>query len=197
VPRFGSCYSPTMPGTIRKELVHFNTAGHAHALTFSCRHRMPLLAKDRSRLWMVGSLKRACDRHDFECLAFVVMPEHVHTIVAPRSDQYDISKFLQSVKQSVSLQAKRWLRENNPMWLRHLTFIDGNGQTRFRFWQQGGGYDRNVFDPATLVTTIQYIHNNPVRRGLVTNPCDWRWSSAEWYECGCRGSIFDDSLADE
>ena len=28
---------------------------------------------------------------------------------------------------------------------------------------------------------IEYIHHNPVRRGLVGNPTDWLWSSAGWY----------------
>ena len=52
---------------------------------------------------------------------------------------------------------------------------------RFRFWQMGGGYDRNVRDEAELFEKIGYIHNNPVQRGLVGSPLDWRWSSARWY----------------
>lgn len=51
----------------------------------------------------------------------------------------------------------------------------------FRFWQAGGGYDRNVGDESTLRTMIDYIHQNPVRRGLVDRPEDWIWSSARWY----------------
>jgi len=29
---------------------------------------------------------------------------------------------------------------------------------------------------------IDYIHGNPIRRGLVIRPEDWKWSSADWYE---------------
>jgi putative transposase len=57
-----------------------------------------------------------------------------------------------------------------------------NGELHYRFWQRGGGYDRNITDPATLRTMIEYIHNNPVRRGLVRYPADWPWSSARFYE---------------
>ena len=39
-----------------------------------------------------------------------------------------------------------------------------NGEVHYRFWQRGGGYDRNITDPATLRVMIEYIHNNPVRR---------------------------------
>jgi hypothetical protein len=34
---------------------------------------------------------------------------------------------------------------------------------------------------AELEEKISYIHHNPVQRELVTNPLDWKWSSARWY----------------
>jgi hypothetical protein len=51
-------------------------------------------------------------------------------------------------------------------------------------WQRGG-YDRNVTDPATLRTMIDYIHQNPVRRGLVQRATDWPWPSARF----CEGAL--------
>lgn len=51
-----------------------------------------------------------------------------------------------------------------------------------RFWQRGGGYDRNIVTDHKLVEKIHYIHNNPVQRGLVDQPTDWKWSSARFYE---------------
>jgi|GEM_PF-6226249 len=50
--------------------------------------------------------------------------------------------------------------------------------TTFRFWQKGPGYDRNISEPGTLQATIEYIHKNPVRRGLCQAATDWKWSSA-------------------
>ena len=52
----------------------------------------------------------------------------------------------------------------------------------FRFWQPGGGFDHNVFREKTLPAIIEYIHANPVRRGLVAQPTDWAWSSARFWE---------------
>ena len=46
------------------------------------------------------------------------------------------------------------------------------------YWQCGGGYDWNIEEPGTLRTIIDYVHLNPVRRGLVARATDWRWSSA-------------------
>ena len=49
------------------------------------------------------------------------------------------------------------------------------------FWQPGGGYDRNITSTEALRAMIDYIHANPVRRGLVARVEDWEWSSARWY----------------
>ena len=52
----------------------------------------------------------------------------------------------------------------------------------FRFWQPGGGFDPNAFREKTVPAVIDYIHANPVRRGLVAQPTDWEWSSARFWE---------------
>ena len=56
-----------------------------------------------------------------------------------------------------------------------------NGKIHHRFCQRGGGYDRNVVEPATVFQQIEYMHNNPVRRGLCQKPEDWFWSGAAYY----------------
>ena len=50
-----------------------------------------------------------------------------------------------------------------------------------RFWQPGGGNDRDIARTATLRSMIEYLHANPVRRGLVAKVENWEWSSARWY----------------
>ena len=171
--------------------MHFNNAGEAHALTFSCHNRVPLLDKDRCRVWLLNAFAQACDRHAMQCLAWVIMPEHAHILVLPKDTGYDISRFLQSVKQPVSIRAKRWLTEYDSAWLEKLSHTDAQGKVRFRFWLQGGGYDRNIRSDKALRQTIAYIHNNPVRRNFAQEPTAWLWSSARWYAEGCTGSIFE------
>jgi len=48
----------------------------------------------------------------------------------------------------------------------------------FRFWQIGGGYDRNLWTAKAVRSSIKYIEANPVRKELVKKPEDWKWSSA-------------------
>ena len=168
----------------RKRCVRYNIPGHAHELTFSCYRRKPFLTCERTCSYLVHAIMRASELHEFDVTAYVFMPEHVHLLIIPRPEQYSISDILQSIKQSVARRALNYLRKNDPEGLCQLA--TGQKHTRYRFWQDGGGYDRNVTTRDTLLTIVPYIHNNPVRRGLVKAATDWKWSSArDWAGNGC------------
>jgi putative transposase len=50
-------------------------------------------------------------------------------------------------------------------------------------------YDFNVFSDKKLTEKIHYIHRNPLRRGLVDRPEDWKWSSFRFYASGESGPV--------
>jgi putative transposase len=79
------------------------------------------------------------------------------------------------------------LEEREPAWLPRITRRRGQKVERL-FWQSGGGYDRNLDQPSTLLGNIDYIHMNPVRRGLAQSATDWKWSSARWF-AGRKGTL--------
>ena len=158
-----------------------NTPGDAHELTFTCYHRHAFLKADRTCLWLCNSLNKARRSRDFLLWAYVFMPEHVHLVVHPRATPHDMFKILQTIKQPVGSRAIRHLRQHGPHWLPRLAVKAGK-RIRYLFWQPGGGFDRNETEPAAILAMIEYIHNNPVRRGLVARAEDWKWSSAGWIE---------------
>jgi putative transposase len=47
---------------------------------------------------------------------------------------------------------------------------------RYHFWQKGGGYDRNIYEPRAMLGSMDYLHLNPVRKDLVVRAEDWFWS---------------------
>jgi len=85
---------------------------------------------------------------------YVVVPEHVHLSVN-EPEQAPLSSLIQSLKQTV---ARRF------------------GFDGAHFWQRRY-YDFNVWSGRKLIEKLRYIHRNPLRRGLVDKPEDWRWSS--------------------
>jgi hypothetical protein len=56
------------------------------------------------------------------------------------------------------------------------------------FWQPRC-YDRNVRDEKEFAVKLQYLHRNPVKRGLVEDPADWEWSSFRHYALREKGPV--------
>lgn len=163
----------------RKKRRAINEPGHAHFLTFSCWKRWPLLSKNRSRQWMINAIEKMRQSQNVAVWAYVIMPEHVHLLILPRNPNYEMRRILAALKAPVSRAAKEFLQQSdNDEWLAKLTGNHGKRQT-FRFWQPGGGYDSNIWSSLTIEQVIDYIHANPVRRGLAERPTDWVWSSAQ------------------
>ena len=146
----------------RKRCKSYNIPGDAHELTFSCFQRLPLLCKDRSRNWFLDSLDKARRHRNFFVWAYVIMPEHVHVLLWPRDPVYEIALIRTALKVPVQRKALAYLRHNAPGFLERLRDEQPNGEVHYRFWQRGGGYDRNANEPATIRAMIDYIHNNPV-----------------------------------
>ncbi|MGD9854552.1 MAG: transposase [Planctomycetaceae bacterium] len=166
----------------RKRVQHYHEPGDLHELTFSCFRQMKLLTNDLWRGMLAESIDRAMERCRFLLVAFVFMPEHVHLLVDPLEPQPEIDRLLFAIKRPFSYRIKKLLESNNSPLLSRLTIRERPGKTTFRFWQAGPGYDRNVSTERAVLAAIDYIHENPVRRGLVAEARLWRWSSSRWYE---------------
>jgi putative transposase len=131
----------------RKTCRRHNEPGHAHSLTFSCFCQRPFLSKDRARLWLVEAIDRARQIHAFDLWAYVIMPEHVHLLIWPHDAQYSVSRILTSLKRPVTLKALSHVRSSAPAFLSRMEDRQPGGQRHYRFWQRGGGYDRNLTEP--------------------------------------------------
>ena len=176
-------YAPRMNSAYRKRCKRYDVEGDAHCLTFSCFHRLPLLTRDRSCRWVLDALELGREQVKYDLWAYSIMPEHVHVVLLPHLG-VKISQILTTLKQSVSKRALRWLEENGREFLVRLEDVSPNGKRVHRFWQRGGGYDRNLRTVNDIYEKIEYVHANPVRRGLVKNAQEWPWSSSRAWETG-------------
>jgi putative transposase len=162
-----------------KRCRRYNIEGDAHELTFGCYHSKPLLLAEGACNYLVESILSSREKHQFALWAYVFMPDHVHLLIFPKKPGYAISDILLSIKQPVSRKMTNYLRNNNPAGLKSLATCQTHRP--YRFWQKGGGYDRNITKTQTIIDSVHYIHNNPVRRGLVETADQWCYSSAaDW-----------------
>lgn len=155
----------------------YNSPGHAHFLTFSCWRRQPFLLDRETRLVLVQALSEARSRERFDIWAYVLMPEHVHLLIRPVLKSYEMARILRWIKEPVSRRVLSGWRQDDPRRLDAAADATA-GPITHRFWQPGGGFDRNLYSADRIRNAIAYVEWNPVRRGLVPHPLDWEWSSA-------------------
>ena len=165
----------------RKTFLRYHEPGHFHELTFSCYRRRQLLTTDTGRAKLAEIQDAANQAEQMDLVAFVFMQEHVHLLVFPRQEEPDVPRYLGGIKQPFSRWVKQRLIELNSPLLQELTIRERPGKTCFRLWQEGPGYDRNLYSRQAIEAAVEYIHLNPVRRGLCPRAIDWRWSSARYY----------------
>ncbi len=169
------------PPSYSRHRKRYEGEGHARYLTFSCFQNQSLLTPENARLWLVEAIAQAKAKQPFDLWAWVAMPEHVHLLLWPQKE-VKVGAILQSIKQSVTLRAIHFAQTQQPDLLAAMRDLQPNGELAYRFWQRGGGHDRNIFSVAEVHEKINYIHANPVRRGMVDHPQDWRWSSwSAWH----------------
>jgi len=144
------------------------------------------LARDEFKTLLAEALSRALTNHRFELFAFVFMPEHVHLLVQPHAESGSIAALLGAIKRPMSVRARRMLEVSADPLVRAL--MNGKPST-FRFWQQGPGYDSNLRSWEAVGDVIDYIHMNPVRRGLVERPEQYDWSSCRQWSSSGDGAL--------
>ncbi len=158
----------------RKRLKRIENTGTARLLNFSCYLNRPFLGDDRCRQLVIDAIRSTQATHNYDLWAFVIMPTHVHLLIWPRTP---VAELMKSLKQSVSRRAVQHAKSDNPHLLEHM--LDPKGV--HRFWQRGGGFDRNLWNPKAIWEAIDYIHNNPVHAVLCDSPDNWKWSSAAYF----------------
>jgi putative transposase len=88
---------------------------------------------------------------------------------------------LYAIKRPFSYRVKKDLEQLGDPRLADLMVWERPGKQTFRFWQEGPGYDRNITQEDAFINALNYLHDNPVRRGLCASQEEWKWSSWHHY----------------
>ena len=156
-------------------LQRFYGAGHLHFITCSSYRRMPLLRDARKRDQFLALLEQVRKRYRFVVVGYVVMPEHIHVLLS-EPEVGTPSTVMQVLKQRTARALLPKIRKLDARQTRLFADLPG----REPFWQ-ARFYDFNVWADRKKGEKLRYMHENPVKRGLVVAPEDWRWSSCRFY----------------
>lgn len=160
----------------------FTGEGHYHFVTFICKGRRTLLKDEEAKGIIVHILSKLVKERDVNLIGFVIMPEHVHAILGYPDNDDEHSIIMQEIKRRTSRLIRKHLEETNYPEMDKLTTKRGDKKL-LRIWQPKY-YDFNLSSEKKLIEKLGYMHQNPVKRGLVTDATDYKWSSSRHYELG-------------
>lgn len=130
--------------------------GRIFFVTVNLRRPLPSFTEEEFAL-LVSAVEASRRKLGFALCGYVLMPDHWHALIAVKHP-LTISRTLQDIKWH-SARGLNWSRKSaGPVW-------------QHQFW------DRFVRHENEFGHRLAYMHNNPVRRGLVKHPEEWKWSS--------------------
>lgn len=159
--------------------------GQLQFITTSTYRRAPLFLSDRFRRCFVETLARVRQETKFLLIGWVLMPDHFHLLLKPESAE-PTSLIVKRLKGETATRILKRLRENQLYpWCRKMLARlhlppSVHDESHYRAWQRRF-YPFNVYSEKKRLEKLDYMHNNPLKRGLVSSPGEWPWSSWRFY----------------
>jgi putative transposase len=157
----------------------------AYFISFATVYWIDVFTRDEYFSCITDSLDYCRKHKGMEIYAYCVMPSHVHLIF--RSSLNDPSGLIRDFK---GFTAKRLLSEisDNPqesrkewmLWMFERAGKKNSNIKNMQFWQQNN-MPIEIWSLKVFEQKLNYIHNNPVETGFVTDPIDYKYSSARNY----------------
>jgi putative transposase len=139
---------------------------------------------------IIESLKYCTAHKGLHLHAYVIMPTHAHYIVSTEPPEH-LSNILRDFNRYTSQQITELLEEGRQQGILDLFRNAAEEESRgnqYKVWQEGFhpiGIDTGKF----FEEKLEYLHDNPVRKGFVEQPDQWRYSSARNYLLGDHSII--------
>ena len=168
----------------------FSESTGAYFISFATVYWIDVFTRDVYFSIITSSLDYCRKNKGMEIYGYCIMPSHIHLIF--RSAEADPSglirdfkgftsrKMLKTIEQNAQESRREWL-----MWMFEKAGKKNSNVKNQQFWQQNNKpielWSLKVFEQK-----LNYIHNNPVISGFVTDPVDWKYSSARNYATNDR-----------
>ena len=139
------------------KIKRFNLEAHIHFVTSKTKNATQIFSNKNVAQLFVSTLLNCRKRYKFLLFGFVVMPDHFHALIQPDKD-YSISQVMQKIKSLFAYEYRKVSKTNGSIW-------------------QKSFYDFVLNSGKKLIEKINYVHYNPVRKGMVSSPEEYPFSS--------------------
>jgi REP element-mobilizing transposase RayT len=155
-----------------------------HFVTLTIVGWVDIFSRPCYRDIIIKSLKYCQEQKGLIISAYVIMSNHVHLVV--QTQEQDLSNILRDFKKYTANQILKVIQnepESRREWMLHMFRYFANVNTDNRYYQiwQGDNHPVALWSLPVIWQKIRYIHLNPVRAGIVSEPEHYLYSSASNY----------------
>jgi REP-associated tyrosine transposase len=161
-------------------------------ITSTVQKWIPVFTCEKYFNILIESFRYSQREKNLKVYSYVILDNHFHSIVSSEN----IKQTLASLKSFTARTIIDQLKIDKKDWLLnqlHYYKVKYKTNSEYQFWQEGF-HPQIIYSEKVFRQKTEYIHNNPVRRGLVTEPQYWRFSSAASCILGLQGDLEIDML---
>ncbi|EOC99936.1 hypothetical protein L21TH_2023 [Caldisalinibacter kiritimatiensis] len=174
VPRLrirGDTITPTWKNLQKPNIAYF--------ITSTITNYAPILIEDKYKDILLDSLYYYNKKYSYDLVAYVIMPEHIHFILKGNNEE-KLHQYMREFKTYTSKQILKELIKENKNNILNVFASKANGKAKYAVWMQRYR-SIPVYNEKVLKQKIDYIHRNPLRRGLVDDVRSYKYSSFNLY----------------
>ena len=155
-------------------------------VTCSVVNWLPIFSNPAIAGVVLDSLRFLHEHRRLALHGYVLMENHLHLI----GSSPDMIKEIGDFKSYTARTCIDWFQSHDRQWvLEQLQYHNAPHKVgqEYQLWQEGY-HPELIQGEAMLLGKLEYIHNNPVKRGYVDDPAHWRYSSCRNYQ-GMEGLL--------
>jgi REP element-mobilizing transposase RayT len=160
-----------------------NEGDELYYLTFQIVGWVDIFTRKAYRDIVIESLQYCAKNKGLNIFAYVIMSNHIHMLA--QSQNNNLSDVIRDFKNHTSrkfLEVIEEGAESRSDWMKVVFGYHGKYKNKqnFQIWTHEN-HAEHIYSQKFIEQKIEYIHNNPVRAGIVARPEDYLYSSARNY----------------
>ncbi|WP_339907474.1 REP-associated tyrosine transposase [Symmachiella dynata] len=163
------------------ERYRIRTDAAVYFVTYSIVDWLPVFVSEQACKIVTDSFSFCHGQKNLRINAYVIMPTHLHAIVFDKNfDSKSLEKTLFDFRKFTGRQLSDYCMQHAPPCFVATLKAAASKDRERRFWQSSR-HPEAIETEAFWKQKLDYIHENPCRKGLVTRGADWRFSSARHF----------------
>ncbi len=170
----------------------FHNPEGLYFISFATVYWIDVFIRNEYKKILIDSWKYCQKNKGLNLHAWIIMTSHVHMIISSRNNK--LENIVRDMKSFTSSELKKAIKQNPQesrrewiIWMMERSGKKNSNNDNFQFWQQHNK-PIELLNNEMLQQKLDYIHDNPIKEGIVFRPEDYVYSSARDY-CGEKGLL--------